>query len=245
MSTDLYAATTDRIIAALEQGVAPWVRPWSTGIDTLPMNAGSKRAYRGINVVLLALEAQRHGYPRNGWLTYRQASELGGQVRKGEQGCPVVFWRLRHVGAVADVYPAEDEHDLSDRVIPLLRSFTVFNVAQIDGLPPELLAVPVVTWEPEARAEELLLMSGAVIRHRSTQAVLPARAPTRSTCHPRQWFPTGGRYYATALHELIPLDVAPVALQAPAGQAVRRCCVRRGGADCRDGCSVPMRPLPD
>jgi antirestriction protein ArdC len=95
MSTDLYAATTDRIIAALEQGVAPWVRLWSTGIDTLPMNAGSKRAYRGINVVLLALEAQRYGYPRNGWLTYRQASELGGQVRKGEQGCPVASRFLR------------------------------------------------------------------------------------------------------------------------------------------------------
>jgi antirestriction protein ArdC len=74
MSADLYAETTTRIVAALEGGVAPWVRPWSAGIDTLPMNAGSRRAYRGINVLLLALEAQRKGYPHNGWLTYRQAA---------------------------------------------------------------------------------------------------------------------------------------------------------------------------
>jgi antirestriction protein ArdC len=201
MSPDLYAETTARIVAALEQGVAPWVRPWSTGIDTLPLNAGTKRAYRGINMVLLALEAQRHSYPRNGWLTYRQASELGGQVRRGEQGSSVVYWRLRQVAAVADVYPTENEHDLPDRVIPLLRFFTVFNVAQIDGLPPELMTVPAVTWEPEARAEELLLMSGAVIRHGGAQAYYQ---PGTDEIHlpPRQWFPVGVRYYATALHEL-------------------------------------------
>ena len=63
MHEDLYTDVTARIIAALEQGVAPWVRPWSTGIDTLPMNASTKRAYRGINVMLLALEAQTAGYP--------------------------------------------------------------------------------------------------------------------------------------------------------------------------------------
>ena len=165
------------------------------------MNAGTKRSYRGINVVLLALEAQRHGYPRNAWLTYRQASELGGQVRRGEQGVSVVFWRLRHFAAIADAYPAEDEHDLPDRIIPLLRSFSVFNVAQIDGLPPELMVVPVVTWEPEARAEELLLMSGAIIRHGGAQAFYQ---PRTDEIHlpPRQWFPAGVRYYATALHEL-------------------------------------------
>ena len=201
MHNDLYAAVTEQFVTALEAGVAPWVRPWSFGIDTLPMNAGTKRTYRGINVVLLGLEAQRHGYPRNGWLTYRQAADLGGQVRKGEQGCQVVYWRLRNVSAVADTYPAEEEHDLPDRVVPLLRSFTVFNIAQVDGLPSDLMAVPQAPWEPEVRAEELLLMSGAVIRHGSTQAYY---LPSMDEIHlpPRQWFGKSGRYYATALHEL-------------------------------------------
>ena len=201
MHDDLYANITARIVDALEAGVALWVRPWSTGIDTLPINAGSKRAYRGINVVLLALDAQVHGYPLNRWLTYRQADELGGQVRRGEHGTAVVFWKLRKVAATAETYPAEDEHDLPDRVIPLLRSFTVFNVAQIDGLPPDLMAVPGVAWEPEARAEELILMSGATIRHGVAQAYYQ---PGTDEIHlpPRQWFPTSENFYATALHEL-------------------------------------------
>ena len=84
MHDDLYANVTARIVAALERGVVPWVRPWSTGMDTLPMNASSCRPYRGVNVLLLELEAQANGYALNRWLTYGQALELGGQVRRGE-----------------------------------------------------------------------------------------------------------------------------------------------------------------
>ncbi len=95
MNHDLYAETTARIVAALERGVAPWVRPWSTLAEAIPMNAQSKRQYRGVNFTLLTLEAEAHGYPINRWLTYRQAAELGGQVRRGEQGTTVVFWQLK------------------------------------------------------------------------------------------------------------------------------------------------------
>ena len=101
---DLYAETTARIVSALEQGAPPWVRPWSQDIDSMPMNAASRRRYRGINALLLALEASSQGYPLNRWLTYRQAAELGGQVRKGEHGT-TVLWRLRRVSGTADVFP--------------------------------------------------------------------------------------------------------------------------------------------
>ena len=137
---DLYAETTARIVAALEQGAAPWVKPWSTGIDTLPMNASSRRLYRGINALLLGIEASTHGYPLNRWLSYRQARELGGQVRKGEHGTTVVLWRLRKIAATADSYPEPMEPDLHERVIPLLRAFTVFNLAQVEGVPAALLS---------------------------------------------------------------------------------------------------------
>ena len=106
MSADLYADITARIVAALERGVAPWVRPWSNGVDTLPINACTRRPYRGINVVLLAMEAQAQGYVLNRWLTYRQAAELGGQVRQGERGTHVVFWKLIEISA-----PEEAEND--------------------------------------------------------------------------------------------------------------------------------------
>ena len=198
---DLYRQTTDRIIAALETGVGPWVRPWSMGIDTLPMNASSKRPYRGVNVVLLTLEAQAQNYALNRWLTYRQASELGGQVRRGEQGTTVVFWKMKKFAATADAYPDETEPDLHERVIPLLRAFTVFNVAQTDGLPAALTAIVHPTWEPEARAEDLLLMSGAIIRHGGALAYY--RSGTDEIhLPPRHAFPAADRYYATALHEL-------------------------------------------
>jgi antirestriction protein ArdC len=166
MTPVLYAETTARIIEALEHGTPPWVRPWSTIPDALPMNAQSRRPYRGINFTLLSLAAEHHGYAVNRWLTFRQASELGANVRKGEQGTPVVFWRLRRIGVVADAFPEPDDDPptMRGKVFPLLRSFTVFNVAQTEGLDPRYTEPSMPTWVPEAKAEELLLMSGARFR---------------------------------------------------------------------------------
>lgn len=115
---------TDRIIAALESGVAPWVKPWvSVGI---PRNLRSDRPYRGINWLILSLQAMEKGYEYNLWLTYKQAAAIGGQVRKGETGTQIVFWKIIEKG--------EDDR------VPLLRYYTVFNVAQIDGLDETLTA---------------------------------------------------------------------------------------------------------
>ncbi len=198
---DLYAGVTNRIIVALERGVAPWVRPWSQDADSLAMNAVTRRPYRGINALLLALEATSQGYMLNRWLTYRQASECGGQVRRGERGTTVVLWRLLKISTVADFYPAPEEPDLPEQVIPLLRAFTVFNVAQVDGIPESLRSLEPARWEPEARAEELLLMSTATIRHGGSRAFY---RPVDDEIHlpPPRAFPDAGRYYATALHEL-------------------------------------------
>ena len=127
---DLYEDVTHRIVAALEAGTAPWVKPWSAGFDGVPTNLSSRRPYRGVNRVLLTLEAHSRGYRRNQWLTYRQAKEFGGQVRGGERGTQVVFYRLREAPqAVAD---ERTEDDPKPKVIPLLRAYTVFNVAQCE-----------------------------------------------------------------------------------------------------------------
>jgi antirestriction protein ArdC len=162
MTRDLYKEVTDRIISALEAGTPPWVKPWSAEADPLPLNARSKRPYRGINVLLLQLEARARGYSRSRWLTYRQATELGGQVRGGERGTHVVFFKTLEVpsdGSAQDVPTA--------RQVPVLRSYTVFNVAQVDGLPAALQPVPAAppSWSPHEEAEHLLAASGACIRH--------------------------------------------------------------------------------
>jgi antirestriction protein ArdC len=194
---DLYAENTARIVAALEQGTAPWVKPWSTGIDTLPMNGVTRRPYRGVNVLLLELEATAHGYPLQRWLTYRQAQELGGHVRPGEHGTTVVFWHLRELEAKGEASQAEPKA----RVVPLLRAHTVFNVAQVDGLPASVCATEHPRWDAEAQAEGLLASSGARIQHGGSKAYYQPGIDAIQL-PPRQAFATAGNYYATALHEL-------------------------------------------
>jgi antirestriction protein ArdC len=202
MNQDLYAETTARIVAALERGAPPWVRPWSQITAPIPMNAQTRRPYRGINFALLSLEAECRDYRINRWLTYRQARELGAQVRAGEHGVTVVFWRLRRLAVSAESYPQEDEAaPLPEKVYPLLRAYTVFNVAQIDGLREEFCEPAAVRWEPEAKGEELLLMSNARFRQGGARAYYQ---PATDEIHlpPRPAFSSASGYYNVALHEL-------------------------------------------
>ncbi len=117
----VYQIVTEQIIKQLESGVAPWHRPWTTQI---PKNLVSKREYRGINVFLLA----SRGYGSPYWLTYKQATETGGNVRRGEHGSKVVFWKI-------DKYETEDaDGQTLAKTSAILRYYTVFNVEQCDGI---------------------------------------------------------------------------------------------------------------
>ena len=217
MTQDLYSETTARIVAALERGVAPWVRPWSEDVDGAAVNAGSRRPYRGINAVLLGLQATSQGYALNRWVTYRQAAELGAKVRYAERGTTVVLWRLRKLAATADTYPDPGEQDLHARVIPLLRAFTVFNLAQLADVPASLQSIEPIQWEPQGRAEELLLRSGATVRHGGSRAFY---RPGDDEIHlpPPRVFRAAEQYYATALHELTHWTSPPARCNRQLGQ---------------------------
>jgi antirestriction protein ArdC len=131
--TDIYTSVTDRIIQALERGVRPWVQPWAnqtTDRVSRPLRRNGV-PYRGVNVLLLWAEAADRGFTSPYWLTYRQALELKGQVRKGETGSVVVYSK-QLTKTVVDEAGEEVEEARS-----LLRSYFVFNVDQIDGLPAE------------------------------------------------------------------------------------------------------------
>lgn len=194
---DLYQEVTNRIVASLEAGTPPWVKPWSVS-DQRPRNAATQRLYRGINSVLLELEADAKGYADSRWLTYRQAAELGAQVRGGEHGSTVVFYKLRELPE-AQAEGTEPQK----RVVPLLRSFTVFNVAQVDKLPAALTEpTKPVAWDAHAEAEALLHASGADIRHSSPKAYYN-RGVDLIHLPPQNAFPDQGAYYGTALHELV------------------------------------------
>ncbi len=200
---DLYTSVTARIVAALEAGTPPWICPWQrSGADARPANATTSRPYRGINVLLLNLRAMACGWEHNRWLTFQQAAAVGAHVRRGEHGTQIVFFKMHELDKGAAV--VGDPGDPGDRrVVPLLRSFTVFNVSQVEGL-PESLAAPVAepgSWEPLEVADRVLERSGARVQHGGSRAFY-APDPDFIQLPPRTAFANAEDYYATALHEL-------------------------------------------
>jgi antirestriction protein ArdC len=193
---DIYTEVTNRIIAALESGTPPWICPWRDG-SSLPSNLATGKPYRGINVLMLSIEADMRGYSDSRWVTLRQANELGAKVKKGEHGAQVIFFKMKEVG---DDVEADDEQK---RVVPMLRSYTVFNTSQLEFLPEkfELRSSPAV-WQPLGEAEQLLHESGAVIRHGGNRAFY---SPSEDLIQlpPEAWFDEPDSYYAVALHELV------------------------------------------
>ena len=124
----VYEIITERIIGLLQSGTVPWRRPWNAQAGC-PKNLASKREYRGINVFLLHCL----GYESPYFLTYRQAAERGGYVRQGEKGCPVVFWKWDWKPKSKDGTSTKDS-EAAVKTIPVLRYYTVFNVAQCEGV---------------------------------------------------------------------------------------------------------------
>ena len=165
---DLYADVTRRIITALEQGTPPWICPWQND-NAMPSNLATGKPYRGINVLMLSVEAMSHNYTDSRWLTFRQARELGTHIRKGEHGTPIVFYRLREVSEgtsdVADTDPA------AKRNIPMLKAYTVFNASQLECIPDRFALRPPVAWQPVSEAEQMINKTGAVICHGGNRAV--------------------------------------------------------------------------
>jgi antirestriction protein ArdC len=197
MKTDLYQTVTNSILAELEKGAAPWVKPWSSRGHggAMPRNAVSGRAYSGVNVPLLwAAGEGRYSRPR--WLTFKQALDAGGHVRKGEKGSLIVF-----VSAVEK----EDEESGETRRIPFLRHFVVFNVDQCEDLPASVVegeaVAPLNPDQRAALADEFVAATGAVIREGSGEAFyspggdfvsMPAFAAFKSASH----------FYSVEFHEL-------------------------------------------
>jgi|SRR5579859_1848179 len=124
---NVYQIVTEKIIQSLEQGVIPWRRPWK--VAGHPRNFISTKPYRGINVLLLAMQ----GYSSPHWLTYRQAAERGGNVKKGEKSTPIVFWKVDQTEK-----PREDGEGTQRERRFTLRYYSVFNLEQTSLAPAEV-----------------------------------------------------------------------------------------------------------
>ncbi len=193
--TDIYQVVTDSIIEALEAGVKPWVCPWVRGGQAagLPANFTTGTAYCGINIMLLWCSAAKQGFNDSRWLTYKQAQELGGQVRKGEHGTTAIFYKTLE---------KEDADSGEIEKIPMLKSFTVFNVEQIDGLAINTVPQPVTEFDPLPQVEALMTRSGANITECGVKAFY--RPATDEVYLPERFrFADAANFYATGLHELV------------------------------------------
>ena len=201
MRGDIYQRITDQIVQELEQGVRPWMKPWSAGHAegrvTRPLR-GNGVPYRGINVLMLWSAAMAKGYGAPVWMTFRQALELSAHVRKGEQGSLVVY-ADRLTRAETDADSGEE----TERSIPFMKSYTVFNVEQIDGLPEHFYAKPAPrgeTVECIERAEAFFAATGAAIVHGGSRACYVARTDNiHMPCI--DCFRDAESYYAVLAHE--------------------------------------------
>ena len=202
--SNIYDEITTKIIAELEAGRLPWVQPWGSNTVSAPLamprNAATDRGYSGINVLILWGAVVQHGFATQGWLTFRQALGLGGNVRKGEHGTTVVY---------ADRFIPDDERrraqDNGDdpAAIPFLKRFTVFNIAQCEGLPDGLSAPPPPIPEglivPEVEA--LIRASGADLRLGGDKAFYAPGPDFIQIPRPEAYFEPIN-WHRTALHEL-------------------------------------------
>lgn len=208
---DIYQAVTERIVRSLEQGVVPWVKPWhavNVG-GSLPRNAVTGRAYSGINIVLLWAEAADRGFVQDRWLTFKQAREAGGSVRKGERATLACLYKpMTRPRLGADGQPElDDEGRPKEERFAILRGFNLFNVEQCEGLPESIAQLTVSApqdagFDPLLEAEALILASGARVEHMPGNEACYAPVPDRIRMPARQQFGDAGSYYATLLHEL-------------------------------------------
>ena len=187
--TTPYEVITNRILALLEQGTVPWHRPWNSATG-MPRNLFSQRAYKGINVWLLTAMGDASPF----WATFHQVTAAGGSVRKGERGVPVVFWK---------VYDTEDIETGETEKRFVLRQYTVFNAAQLDGVTIPEITVLAHRFTPIERCAQLVdaMPQRPAILHGHPRALYTPATDTLHLPSPA-CFQSPEAYYATVFHEL-------------------------------------------
>jgi antirestriction protein ArdC len=203
MKTDIYQRITDQIVGELGNSVRPWMKPWNAehagGRVTRPLR-GNGIPYQGINVLLLWSAAMEKGYAAPVWMTFKQASELKANVRKGEHGSLVVY-ADKIIRTEADTVTGEQ----AEREIPFIKGYTVFNVEQIDGLPAHYYGKPEPRIDSIARidrAEAFFADTGATIRHGGTMAYYNV-SQDFVQMPPFEAFRDVESFYSTLAHETV------------------------------------------
>ncbi len=202
-SNDLYTAVTGKLLAAIAAGTGEFEMPWhSRSALAIPHNASTRAAYRGINIMCLWLESRARGYQGHSWASYRQWQKLGAQVKKGERGTPIIFYKPLEI----DEEAKDEEGQASPYVLHVLRTSFVFNEAQVSGYtppPPEYSD----TVAPSEQIEAFVSATRARVRYGFRHACYRQDLDDIEMPHPA-WFIGSSSstpretFYATLLHEL-------------------------------------------
>jgi antirestriction protein ArdC len=192
MKTDVYQIITDRILALLDAGVNPWRKPWHAAAYKPPQNLLSRRAYRGVNVLLLGLTPHASPY----WLTFRQALQAGGHVKKGEKASLAVFWKLYDKADAAN--PTKPDR------VPVLRYYHVFNAEQVEGVDYPKPEVPSFAHDPVEQAERIAaaMPNRPTVTHDDERRAFYRQDTDTVNVPPLARFEKAAEYYATLFHEL-------------------------------------------
>jgi len=202
MKADVYERITSEIVNQLQEGVLPWLQPWNAthaaGRITRPLRANGM-PYQGVNVLSLWMAASARGYAAPIWMTFKQALDLGGAVRKGEKGNLVVY-----ADSIIRNETDADTGEAGEKRIHFMKGYTVFNVEQVDGLPSHYYAQPPQRTEPVARiagADAFFAATGAAIIHAGNQ---PCYVPSQDLIRipAIEFFRDAESYYATLAHEI-------------------------------------------
>lgn len=201
---DVHQQVTDSIVAAIEAGAGDWQMPWHRSGEGLnrPVNIESQNPYRGINILNLWIAAQCRGFGYGVWGTYRQWQNRSCQVRKGEKGSLVVFYKTLEFEAED---PETGETETEERL--MARASTVFNADQVDGYEPEPLPEPANPAQTIAQAEAFVKASGADIRLGGQRAYYNPcgdfiKVPERERFLGTETSTPTEAYYGVLLHEL-------------------------------------------
>ena len=194
-ASDLYERITDQVIEMLDQGVVPWRSPILGRTRAQhPRNLNTGRPYRGINIFLLAFVAYMKGYESSAWLTFRQAKERGGNVKKGEKSSLVVFWKQ---------YETKDKKTGEPIKVPLLRFYNLFNVAQTENIPaPDAPVFTPTPFNPIEAAEAIVkgYQDAPTIEYGGSQAFYRPSTDTIHMPEPTR-FERNEDFYSTYFHE--------------------------------------------
>lgn len=194
MSQKIYSMITDAILSKLDQGVVPWRKPW-TAESGYPKNLVSKKPYRGVNPLMLA----SCGFASPWWLSFKQVQQLGGKIRTGQKGTPIIFWK------VLDKETENESGEKKQKKIPLLRYYLVWNLEQTEGIDPK--QVPTVETredvDPIEAAEAIVagMPSPPEILNMGSRACYSSLLD-QIWMPKAKYFHNQPEYYSTLFHEL-------------------------------------------